>query len=335
MSRRYENFDVLRGLAIIGVVLIHITAPLATDGDLVAVVVNQMSRFAVPVFFILSGWGLTISNSLERSDSYWNFLKVRFLSILPQYLLWNIVYLFYSGVWEVYQGFSLEVLGDLLNEIFLGTIYNHLYFVPIILIFYILYPLLLRISNQYGVLVSLVVTLISQLSDIWIEHEYFYMNKNVFNWLFYFMFGIWLAKNFEKKVYRMQKYKIPIFMGLIVSMVMVILTPFTIGEVFDYNLALASTRPTVIFYSIMLLLLVMVVKMDRSSWRGILLKLSQYSFYIYLNHYLFVGLWRDFYGAIGLALPSGVFIGLSFVVIVAVSYGVGVLTRGLEQRFGT
>ena len=59
MSKRYEKFDILRAFAILAVVLIHITAPLATDEDIFSIVLNQVSRFAVPVFFILSGWGLT------------------------------------------------------------------------------------------------------------------------------------------------------------------------------------------------------------------------------------------------------------------------------------
>src|SRR5699024_12452122 len=68
MDTRYEKFDILRGFAIIGVVLIHITAPLATDGDVFSIIVNQMSRFAVPVFFFLSGWGLTAAKSYEKSE---------------------------------------------------------------------------------------------------------------------------------------------------------------------------------------------------------------------------------------------------------------------------
>lgn len=55
MNKRFENFDYLRGFAMIGVVLIHITAPLVSSGDLWSWLFNQLSRFAVPVFFLLSG----------------------------------------------------------------------------------------------------------------------------------------------------------------------------------------------------------------------------------------------------------------------------------------
>lgn len=51
ISKRYENFDSLRGIAIIGVVLIHITAPLTVENNFIGLLLNQLSRFAVPVFF--------------------------------------------------------------------------------------------------------------------------------------------------------------------------------------------------------------------------------------------------------------------------------------------
>lgn len=334
MRKRYENFDVLRAFAILGVVIIHITAPLATDGDLISVVLNQVARFAVPVFFILSGWGLTATNSLEKSDGYWGFLKARLWAIVPQYLIWNVVYLFYSDAWEAYPSFSFDALWTILQEIFLGTIYNHLYFVPIIIMFYIIYPLLLKVATKYGVLLSLFVTLFSQLSDLWIWHEYFYMNKNILNWLFYFIFGIWLAKNFGEKVKRVQKFREPIFLGAIVSMIVVVLTPFFIGEVFDYNLALASTRPTVIVYSILLILLAMVTQTELFFFRKTLMKLSKYSFYIYLNHYIFVNLWRQFYAELGVDWFSAIYIVVALVVITVASYGVGILTRRLEKAVG-
>lgn len=332
MSARYEKFDILRGLAIVGVILIHITAPLATDGDLLAIVVNQISRFAVPVYFILSGWGLTIANSYKRSESYGDFLKKRFLSIFPQYFLWNIIYLFYTDVWNIPGDLSFEMFYDILKSLLLGTVYNHLYFVPVILIFYAVYPILLNIANKYGIVLSLVITILSQVSDLWIEHEYFYMNKNVFNWLFFFIFGMWLARNFTKKVQYVQKYKKPILLGALVTMMMVIFTPFVVGGVFDYNLALASTRPTVIFYSLMVVLLIMVVPFRNVRFNHIFLTLSQYSFYIYLSHYLFVDFLRNSYLNADLHLNTAVYILLFLLIVTLISLAVGVITRKIEER---
>lgn len=326
MSTRYEKFDLLRGFAITAVVLIHITAPLATDGDIFSIIVNQVSRFAVPVFFFLSGWGLTMAESFEKSEDYWDFLKARFLSIFPQYVIWNFIYLAYSDVW------SVENFSELLKAFLLGTIYNHLYFVPVILILYVFYPLLLKISNKTGVLISLFITIISQLSDIWIVHEYFYMNRNLFNWIFYFIFGIWFSKNFEDKVQRLQKYKLPIWIGLALSMTLVVLTPFLVGEIFDFNLVLASTRPTVIYYSTMLVLFMIVTPFNHQKFNELFLTLSKYSFYIYLSHYIFVSLWRDFYLKLGWDWNSILYVLVTLILIMSISMVVGLLTRRIEKK---
>lgn len=328
MSTRYEKFDILRGFAIIGVVLIHITAPLATDGEVFAILINQMSRFAVPIFFFLSGWGLTIAESFTKSEGYWDFLKARFLSVFPQYIIWNFIYLAYSDVWSSQN--LKEVLGDFL----LGTIYNHLYFVPVILILYIFYPLLLKAANKAGVLFSLLITIISQLSDVWVQHEYFYMNKNILNWIFYFIFGMWFAKNFKEKTRHLQKYKYFIWVGLVLSMSLVLLTPFLVGDIFDFNLVLASTRPTVIFYSTMLVLFMIVTPFHQQKLNEILLKLSKYSFYIYLSHYLFLNIWRDIYSAIGWNCNELLYILFSFLLVMGISYLVGVLMRKAEKKIG-
>src|SRR5699024_4666723 len=138
----------------------------------------------------------------------------------------------------------------------------------------------------------------SQLSDVWIQHEYFYMNKNILNWIFYFIFGIWFAKNFEEKVRRLQKYKYFIWIGLVLSMCLVLLTPFLVGDLFDFNLVLTSTRPTFIYYSTILVLLMIVTPFHYQRLNKIILKLSKYSFYIYLSHYLFLSIWRDIYSTL-------------------------------------
>jgi len=332
MNKRYEKFDIFRGIAIIGVILIHITASPVYEGDVFSMVINQISRFAVPVFIFLSGWGLTISDSLERSDGYWSFLKKRFLGIVPQYLLWNFIYLIYSDIWET----SVDLtFAELFQEILLGTIYNHLYFVPVILAFYIAYPLLLKISNRWGVLLALFVTLASQLSDVWLTHEYFYMNKNIFNWLFYFVLGIWMAKHFEKIVNTVKKYKRSVTITTVISMVIVILTPFLLGEYFEYNLAIASTRPSVIFYSTMVILLVIAVPLNVNFLNEQFIKLGRYSFYVYLNHYLFVNWSRDLYGYFNLDLSAFSFIVLSLLFVTAASLMVAVLTKKLEDKIKT
>lgn len=64
-------------------IFIHVTSPVAADGNIWGVLINQAFRFAVPVFFLLSGWGMAITNSYEKNTNYIEFLHKKFNIIIP------------------------------------------------------------------------------------------------------------------------------------------------------------------------------------------------------------------------------------------------------------
>lgn len=51
---RFRQMDGLRAAAALAVVMIHVSAGQTTDAELVW---NQLSRFAVPMFLVLTGFG--------------------------------------------------------------------------------------------------------------------------------------------------------------------------------------------------------------------------------------------------------------------------------------
>lgn len=74
-------------------ILIHVTSPVAADGNIWGVLINQAFRFAVPVFFLLSGWGMAITNSYEKNTNYIEFSHKKFNKIIPAYFIWNVIYI--------------------------------------------------------------------------------------------------------------------------------------------------------------------------------------------------------------------------------------------------
>src|SRR5699024_6789641 len=108
-----------------------------------SIILNQVARFGVPVIIFLSGWGLTVSKNYQRADNYFDFLKKRLVKLLPAYLFWNIVYLFLRFF---IQDESLSIR-EMIVGLLRGTNYPHLYFVPLIVSFYLVYPLLLRLGK--------------------------------------------------------------------------------------------------------------------------------------------------------------------------------------------
>lgn len=94
MKRIYE-MDNLRGLSIIGVILIHITASINIDNvgimsEMSTMFLNQISRFVVPAFLFLSGWGLTYTNIFR--NGFRSFFLMKLPEILIPYFIWNIAY---------------------------------------------------------------------------------------------------------------------------------------------------------------------------------------------------------------------------------------------------
>lgn len=317
MSKRYENFDILRGLAIIAVILIHVTAPLALDGDILGIVLNQVTRFGVPVFVFLSGWGLTVAKSYERSENYWDFLKGRVSKILPSYLMWNLIYWIYQN-WMVEAG-SLP-LNEFLPGIIRGTNYAHLYFVPLIIVFYLIYPLLLEMGkSKIGVLFTLIVSIVSQRATTGNEIQDLTRNHNLLNWLFYFVLGIWVAYNLTPIRSTVKKYRKAIILFTILSAFVLVLESFLRPKGGTDHLILMQTRPNVIFYSVMVILFIILVPVKTKWLKGFLDKLSGASFNVYLSHYLFLSVLRTNYLDLGMTITPILYIPLMFVLVLGLS----------------
>lgn len=329
MSKRYENFDYLRGLAIIGVILIHITTPLASSSDVWGWLFNQLFRFAVPVFFLLSGWGLVISNSYEKSISYTEFINKRLLKVLPPYFIWNVIYVLYRNLLTLFTENKPISALDFIKGVFVGTNYNHLYFIPLIVLFYLLYPFLMKIGkSNIGVLLSLIITILSHLAYQITGHKIFNVPQNIFNWLFYFIFGIWLANNFETKVKNIMEHRKEIIVVFITSLTLVFAGSYY--SLFSNEISTiitTSMRPSVIPYSIFFTFLIIAFKPKISKTKRVLNIYSKYSFEIYLSHQLFVSLLQNLYSILDFQINSLIYIILMFIMVTLFSLGVAIIQK--------
>lgn len=136
------SIDALRVVAILAVILIHITtdvlARLKLNIEIAPFVlfVNQASRFAVPLFFLISGFVLELNN--KNLVSFFPFFKKRAYRLLLPYLFWSLTYFF------LVNGFSPSSITNtkLWQAVFLGTASYHLYFIPTLILFYVSFPFL-------------------------------------------------------------------------------------------------------------------------------------------------------------------------------------------------
>ncbi len=135
----------LRIIATVLVILLHCIMPIYNNIDYfetrawwICGVLNSISRTAVPIFFMMSGF-LMLNNS-DTLDIK-GFYKKRVPHLLIPLLMWNIIYYLYNN----YQSLSVaEFFKQLINT---GSSY-HLWFVYTMIGFYLLMPFLKRITDN-------------------------------------------------------------------------------------------------------------------------------------------------------------------------------------------
>lgn len=147
-GRHITEATATRGIAMIGVVVIHSTAAVASNttfgwnNQLVYLIINKMASFAVPAFILLSGFVLCVRYEKPgKWEDLLLFYKNRFRFLLIPYLLWSLLYHVYhnSGTGESFYIWLKIYLTDLCT----GAASYHLYFVPLIAQYYLITPVVL------------------------------------------------------------------------------------------------------------------------------------------------------------------------------------------------
>lgn len=125
MSKKYDLVDVFRVFAAVSVVFIH-SWPVGSYSSSVGNVIVALSRYAVPFFFIVTGF--FVSKSLARRDDkaeYFRYIKKYVVRIFWLYVIWWVIYIPNTAVrWSgknqfaSYSGF--ELYWKLLRSYFLN-----------------------------------------------------------------------------------------------------------------------------------------------------------------------------------------------------------------------
>lgn len=170
---RNTIIDNMRGLCMLGVIGIHIgSLALAPDSFTLYLLLEILSRYSVPSFFFISGYGLAAGDASliggGRFD-YVGFIKKRLRGAGLPYVSWSLFYLLYF--WLILPpGFVSWNPLHLAFVLFFGLGCYHLYFMVILLWFYGSYPLwrkLLRIIIHHNIPFMLVLLAALQLGFNW------------------------------------------------------------------------------------------------------------------------------------------------------------------------
>ena len=148
---RIVKYDVLRVVASFSIVLLHVSASYWSVVDihgrefLVMTVYNSLTRFAVPVFFMLSGLFL-VSPHKEKP-----MVGKRALKLVMLFYVWAAFYAFQGIAVDTLKGeFTMEVWRAALERFIFGHV--HMWFLQILCGFYLLIPVARQISAKKEVL---------------------------------------------------------------------------------------------------------------------------------------------------------------------------------------
>ena len=239
---RLVYLDILRVLSIVGVITIHTVAGKIADVNALgnadwwwADVLNGITRWAVPVFFMISGV-LTLES--KQLDNIPAFIKSRFIKIGIPFLIWSVIY---SCIMQIYiLGEPIRfpgILGIIVSNILFDKAYYHLWFIYDIFIIYLISPLLKKIvvnaskkEMQYWLGLWFVATIgyssVQHIATFLGRSEYLYIHilniPFVFGLTGYYILGYYLHHyNLSKK------WRIGIYISSIISVVVTIIGTYS------------------------------------------------------------------------------------------------------------
>jgi peptidoglycan/LPS O-acetylase OafA/YrhL len=316
------ELEYLRGFAIIAVVIIHSTGrlwwfPYMQLPNILAVIttlVYSFSLFAVPLFIFISGFSLALR--YDEKISPISFYKKRLKNIIPPYLIFSLVYiLFYIIIGER----TLKIV-SIIFSILTASSSFHLWFIALIVQFYIIYPVLIKIYQQHedrvyyllagSLVLQFAISIIKIIMSGSLIDNYSFASPVIkavnilldcifLSYLFYFVLGIYASKNYVRlidKLNKIQPNKLGFFF-IVECCMSIILSVLWINKLYNFyfiNEFVYSALYGVssLFLSLMAFILLLRIatylKETTLFIKNVINKLGMFSFGIYLVHIIFI-----------------------------------------------
>lgn len=284
------SIDALRIISILAVILIHSTTKTLSfekfqlDKLVFPLLLNQLSRFAVPLFFLISGFVLELN--YKKKISYITFFKKRTKRVIVPYFFWSFLYFAFISETGPNSFFSQEFIDSLL----LGKASYQLYFIPTLIIFYLAFPFIHKLMpyiQKWKVLILL--TLIQAfflISDYYFKtYEYKQPIRIALLSFLPFILGM-VASNHQKEIIlKTKKYFIPIFSFLILLMPLIYIhCKELLLTTHKTNYLYSQYHPLNYLYTFTLFLILFYLFEKSLKNKKLILYFSRLSFFVFFIH---------------------------------------------------
>lgn len=286
--------DILRTFSIFAVILVHTTTRTleVTSYNLLktpwTLFLNQAARFAVPLFFMISGFVLELNYHLH--ESYFAYLKKRFSRIFIPYVFWSLIYYFFV--------YAKGRDPDFLKSLLFGEASYQLYFIPSLLIFYLLFPLIHKYFKLIGNKWVIIILGIIELFLLYFDYQYkslpliYPVGIALLNY-YVFVLGISLARNQEKFIFFIRKWKLLLLSGTLILASYIFLEGLTgYLKTQNYLKFYSSWRPSVLIYSVFFAGSMYWIFDRKLKFISFIKTVSKLSFFVFFTHIIFLeSLW--------------------------------------------
>lgn len=325
--KRRVEISVLNTLFCLIVIFIHIISyPVAafsanTPEYNVVMIPWRLCSFVVQGFVMLSGVKLFLNK--KENLSFGAYLKGRIKGVIVPYSVCFAVY--YLCFFLVYD-YTFDA-GFILKKFITGDLVCHLYFIPIIFQFDLLFPLWRRLvgkcSPKAVIPIAILFSMAMEsffpclLGKIFLGFNFIYNDRLFTTYLSYWLIGCYIGKNYDKFCSMLKKYYGAVCIAFALSLIAVIGFSYL-----AYN-QLAYIPWINLVHNLYVLLVCVflygtVLKVPPLVWEKIplLFKIDRASFYIYLYHMLAVLLAEWFLNRVGICAQ-----GTAFVIRALFAYG--------------
>lgn len=279
-EKLYE-LDYMRFIACFAVMIVHITAT-GVEGyihgsfpHIVTLIVNRSFKFTTPIFIFLSGV-TSFYSYRNREFKYFTFIKKRLSNVLVAYLIWSVIY------YAVYIRLGYHAYFDMrffIDNIFIGKMSYHLYFVIIITQMYIVGPIFYKIlkNSDKKILILIISAIFTALCAEYLRFEN--ADRVFLKYIFFYMLGIYLTFDYEKFTSFLMKNKWLLIAGYVVIGLIYTVVSYMNMNIYIY-VWFAFSLISIFFVYIVGLMM----KDAFKRHYGFIRLFGQSSYYIYLMH---------------------------------------------------
>ena len=298
-----QNTKILQGIAAVCIVFHHLSQYITEYGAVwkgPITLFSSMGIFFTTIFFFCSGYGLVTSYN-KKPDYLKSFFKKRMPSVLIPFMMSNIIYLIFVGLYFRNVNSVLEGIANFFGLVLINT--NTWFLVEIIILylaFYFIFRFVKKPKNAIAVMAGFIVIMIT--ASLLLGHDssdgggHWFMGEWWYNTTIFFLVGMLTAQYYDKILNFMKKH----YKWLLPVSVLLFLITF-VGEeiiisIFGYYReweghpgygakAVTLLAQTVVCFFWLLMLLLICLKVQFKN--RLLILLSKISLELYIMHDIF------------------------------------------------